>query len=187
MKVVKCLGLMAGVAVLAVAGCSQSPYTVRGQSPVAPPGVPVAPGAPIAPPLADNPAAPVIGSAPGYGETIQHPKKHRDFKAFANHYNPQFNSGNGWYSGVEDQYPNHQKHVYDVGGTGCPACQGGTCYPDGGCPHCGCGCGHKHPDHYQTYSYKWPKNLVYPPPVLPAGMVQYPYYTLRGPTDFFMK
>jgi hypothetical protein len=178
---------MAGVAVLAVTGCSQSPYTVRGQSPAVPPGSPAVPGAAVAPPLTDDPAAPIIGTAPGYGETFQHPKKRHDFKHFRNYYNYQFNPGNGWYSGVEDNYPNHQKRVYDVASTGCPACQGGACYPEGGCPHCGCGCGHSCPDHYQTYSYKWPKNLVYPPPVLPAGMVQYPYYTLRGPTDFFMK
>src|SRR5438046_1690779 len=117
MKLVKCLGLMAGVAVLAVTGCSQSPYTVRGQAPACPP-----PGAPGQ--IDGSVIGPVIGSAPGYGETIQHPKKHRDFKVFANHYNYQFNSGNGWYSGVEDQYPNHQKRVYDVGGQGCPACDG---------------------------------------------------------------
>lgn len=173
MKRVKRLGLAAAVTVLALAGCSQSPSIVRAQSPGFPPGAEI--------------DGPIIGSAPGYGETHQHPKKRRDFKVFANHYNHQFNPGNGWYSGVEDCYPNHQKHVYDVGGQGCPACDGGMSCPPGGCQHCGCGCDHPCPKHYHTYAYKWPKNLVYPPPVLPAGMVQYPYYTLRGPTDFFMK
>ena len=44
----------------------------------------------------------------------------------------------------------------------------------------------RHPQHYQTYQSDWPQNMVYPQQV-PSGMVQYPYYTLRGPTDFFMK
>ena len=43
------------------------------------------------------------------------------------------------------------------------------------------------PQHVQTYQYDWPQNMVYPTQSVPAGMVQYPYYTLRGPTDFFMK
>ncbi len=43
------------------------------------------------------------------------------------------------------------------------------------------------PIHHQTYSYKPPKNLVYPPDNQPAGVVQYPYYTTKGPTDFFYK
>lgn len=43
------------------------------------------------------------------------------------------------------------------------------------------------PTHYQTFEYKYPKNLVYPPPNHMPAIVQYPYYTVKGPTDFFLK
>ena len=29
------------------------------------------------------------------------------------------------------------------------------------------------------------KHGVYPPPQVPGGAVMYPYYTLKGPSDFF--
>ena len=32
-----------------------------------------------------------------------------------------------------------------------------------------------------------PRNLVYPPDNTPAAVVQYPYYTCKGPDDYFMK
>ena len=176
----KCLGLCAGLATLAACGCAATPSTIRGQSPAAAPAAVVVP----------DDQGPIIGTAPGYGERKRMPgRHHHDFKMFAGYRNPAYADGNGWYDGSE---PNNQL-VYETGGghghghPGCPACNGGLECPDGGCPHCGCGCDHGCPDHYYTYSYKWPKNLVYPQPVLPAGMVQYPYYTLRGPTDFFMK
>jgi hypothetical protein len=50
----------------------------------------------------------------------------------------------------------------------------------------GAGLGH-HPTHYNWFSYEQPRNLVYPQANQPAATVQYPYYTVRGPTDFFMK
>lgn len=173
MNLVKCLGLMAGVAVLAATGCTQTGSVVRGQSPAG-----------------GDFQGPIIGTAPGYGELKTKAKRsHNDYKAFHGHRNHVLGHENGQYDGSEAFYDNHRKHVYETGdgGGGCPACNNGMSCPAGGCPHCGCGCGHDKPDHYQTYSYKWPQNLAYPPPVLPAGMVQYPYYTLRGPTDFFMK
>jgi hypothetical protein len=126
----------------------------------------------------------LIGTAPGYGERPHFKSRRHDFKPFNGYYGPGFGYDEGAYNGTEQYYANHQKAVYDVGG-GCPACNGGMSCPAGGCPHCGCGCGHPH--NKVSYQYNWPRNLVYPPPVLPAGMVQYPYYTLRGPTDFFMK
>jgi len=43
------------------------------------------------------------------------------------------------------------------------------------------------PTHYHTFEYRQPKNLLYPPANQPAAVVQYPYYTVRGPTDFFLK
>lgn len=177
------LAVSAGIALLLATGCSQTQQSiVRGQSPVVQPSG-----------VYDGP---IIGTAPGYGER-PHVKSHtHDFKILhqngkplADHHGPDYGYDDGAYDGREQFYPNHHKHVYDVGGAevGCPACNGGLSCPPSGCPHCGYGCGHHCPKHVHSYQYNWPQNLVYPSPVLPAGMVQYPYYTLRGPTDFFMK
>ena len=43
------------------------------------------------------------------------------------------------------------------------------------------------PTHHHTYDYRQPRDLVYPPQNQPAAAVVYPYYTLKGPSDFFMK
>ena len=43
------------------------------------------------------------------------------------------------------------------------------------------------PTHHHTWDYKAPQNLSYPDPNQPPGIVQYPYYTVKGPTDFFFK
>lgn len=185
------LGLAAAAALLA-AGCAQTPTAIRGQSPAIEDG-------------------PIVGTAPGYGEHSHPSARHHDYKVFRHHRDHNLGYEEAYYDNKEQYYPGHQKQVYDVGGpgaAGCPACDGGQSCPPGGCPHCGFGCGHgcrgkcclhgccfgcPHgchrgcPDHYATYSYKWPQNLVYPSPVLPAGVVQYPYYTLRGPTDWFYK
>lgn len=181
MKLGICLGLSAGVALLAATGCAQTQNVVRGQSPAVQ--------------TSGDVEGPIVGTAPGYGEKPHFKNSPHDFKPYARHYNHTLGFDDGAYDGKEQFYANHRKHVYDVGGgSGCPACDGGMSCPPGGCPYCGCGCDSGCPHHYQTYSYNgcfghggWPRNLVYPPPVLPAGMVQYPYYTLRGPTDFFMK
>ena len=42
------------------------------------------------------------------------------------------------------------------------------------------------PTHRYDIRYHAPKNLVYPQAGQPAGVTVYPYYTTRGPTDFFM-
>lgn len=44
-----------------------------------------------------------------------------------------------------------------------------------------------HPVHRNYVDYQVPTNLSYPTPNTPAATVQYPYYTLKGPSDFFMK
>jgi len=46
---------------------------------------------------------------------------------------------------------------------------------------------HRGQYHYHTYKYKAPNCLTYPAPNQPAGAVTYPYYTHKGPSDFFMK
>ncbi len=72
-------------------------------------------------------------------------------------------------------------------GFGAPSCPPSHCHPNGAqCPVCA-------PDnfwvpkHHHTYDYKQPKNLSYPSENQPAGVVVYPYYTCKGPSDFFMK
>lgn len=143
---------------------------IRGQSPSAP----------------AEAYGPLIGSAPGYGEFSKH--KNKDFKTFPQFHNNNFGYEGGYYAGPEGYTTSHGKKIYTTGhaGDGCPHCQYGQSCPADGCPHCG-----KHykqkPTHYTTYDYKWPQNLVYPQYGAPAGAVQYPYYTFRGPTDFFMK
>lgn len=44
-----------------------------------------------------------------------------------------------------------------------------------------------HPVHRNFHTYDRPTNLSYPDTNQPPAMMQYPYYTHRGPTDFFMK
>lgn len=43
------------------------------------------------------------------------------------------------------------------------------------------------PQHMHKYSVSVPHNLTYPPQDQPAAVVFYPYYTVKGPSDFFMK
>lgn len=155
---------------------------VRGQSPVPDPGpvgpVTVLPNAAVS----IEGQGPVIGTAPGYGEFSKH--KHKDFKAFPGIHDNNFGYEGGYYAGPNGYYAAHNKRAYSYAGGGdggCPHCQYGAACPQGGCRHCGL------PKHYTTYEFKAPGNLSYPQVGAPAGMVQYPYYTFRGPTDFFMK
>jgi hypothetical protein len=73
------------------------------------------------------------------------------------------------------------------GAAGHGGCPHGTC-PPGQCGH-GCGSGGHgcigHPHHYHAYSYERPGDLVYPGPNAVGGSVVYPYYTHKGPSDFF--
>lgn len=186
-------GLTVLLAASVLVGCGQSRALVRGQSPST-----------IAPVVNGDPAVgghveatgPIIGSAPGYAENVKGSKSkhtHHDFKAYNGFRDNNFGYEGGYYAGPEGYYTDRDR-TYTAGGagSGCPACEYGRGCPQEGCPHCGHGHGGHGgpggcPQHYQTYRYNWPQNMVYPPSEVPAGMVQYPYYTLRGPTDFFMK
>lgn len=55
----------------------------------------------------------------------------------------------------------------------------GYCGPDG--------CGHEFcaPPSCYRFQYRVPQGLNYPPPNAMPGMVQYPYYTVKGPDCFF--
>lgn len=182
-------GLTALLVASALVGCGQSRQLVRGQSPTTYP-----PESAIS---ADSPG-PIIGSAPGYAEQVHNAKSkhtHHDFKAYNGFRDNNFGYEGGYYAGPQGYYTDHDR-TYVAGShggasTGCPACEYGRGCPQGGCQHCGCNAGACGPggcpQHYQTYQFNWPQNMVYPTSDVPAGMVQYPYYTLRGPTDFFMK
>jgi len=165
-----CLGLMALFAVSMSVGCSMTGPTVRGQGP-------------------DN-SGPIIGSAPGYGELKKTPYLGRhgshDFRPYSAFRDEHFGYEGG-FTANPNYYSTDRNNPYVVNGT-CPDCNNGAACPQGGCHRCGRGCGQHGgiPHHYQTYQYNWPENMVYPQQGVPSGMVQYPYYTLRGPTDFFM-
>lgn len=75
----------------------------------------------------------------------------------------------------------------------CPTC--GDC--SGRCGHCLSGCcsglgnfrngpgGAWVPTHQHWFSYEAPRNLQYPAANVPPASIFYPYYTVKGPDDFF--
>ncbi|MCA8982748.1 MAG: hypothetical protein R3C12_02330 [Planctomycetaceae bacterium] len=69
---------------------------------------------------------------------------------------------------------------YNAGFGNCPPNHQELCWDHGGRRHAG-------QYHYHTYRYKAPNCPVYPAPNQPGGVVTYPYYTHKGPSDFFMK
>lgn len=160
-------GLVAMVAVSLTIGCSMSKPTVRSQTPEG--------------------NGPIIGSAPGYGDYTKAPflgnHRHEDFRHTPGDHS--FGYNGGYYAGPQG----YTSNPYMINNGACDVCQNGTACPAPGCQKCGRGCGYHNgmPTHQQTYQFDWPQNMVYPTEGVPAGMVQYPYYTLRGPTDFFMK
>lgn len=62
------------------------------------------------------------------------------------------------------------------------------CSDEGRCfLHRYCPCtNYQYPTHVHTFSYYPPKDLRYPQPNTPAAVIQYPYYTVKGPDDFFL-
>ncbi|MBI1345716.1 hypothetical protein GC163_05445 [bacterium] len=167
-----CSWLTVSLVASALTAAEPGVVVIRGQSPT-----PTTPTAPV------ETMGPLIGSGPGYGEFAK--SKHKDYKTFPQFHDNNFGYEGGYYAGPEGYYTSHGHKAYTYGGAGsggCPHCQYGNACPPSGCKHC-----QSHPKHYTTYEFKWPENLVYPQYGAPAGMVQYPYYTFRGPTDFFMK
>ena len=47
--------------------------------------------------------------------------------------------------------------------------------------------GHGLRQHRHWFTYDQPTDLRYPAANSPAPIVQYPYYTVKGPSDFFLK
>jgi hypothetical protein len=87
------------------------------------------------------------------------------------------------------------------GNGSCQGCGNGCCEGNQGCGGVGClGCldccpRDWYPTHRHWYRYEPPgsrhchenRDLVYPPANVPGAVVQYPYYTVKGPSDFFLK
>lgn len=58
---------------------------------------------------------------------------------------------------------------------------GGYCDPSG------CGREFCAPPQCYRFQYQVPQGLNYPPQNAMPGVVQYPYYTVKGPDDFFLQ
>lgn len=176
-------GLAAILSITLSAGCSLTNPTFRGQNPDV-----------SCPTPYGGQGGPIVGSAPGYGDLKRAPylghTGRKDFTALGLRDN-NFGYECGYYAGPQG-YFNGQDSSYGPDGSyvsECDECDSGHHCPRGGCRRCGRGCGYHNgmPQHVQSYQYNWPQNQVYPTQGVPSGMVQYPYYTLRGPTDFFMQ
>lgn len=74
-------------------------------------------------------------------------------------------------------YNNYDQYYNDMALD--PMVNGGYCGPDG--------CGHEFCAPPQCYKFQYviPQGLNYPPQNAMPGVVQYPYYTVKGPDDFF--
>jgi hypothetical protein len=150
---------LAACGLLAACGCAQNGMVMRGQSPAA-----------------------VQQAQFGYHGSV-HEAAQQHFHGYnTTHFNV----------GPDGQA--YQAGGYIGGGPGCPH-PGMGCPPGGGCPGGGFGCPTGHPNggvvcqphHGRSFSYKVPDDLSYPPPTVPGGAVVYPYYTHKGPSDFFRK
>ncbi|MES2792043.1 MAG: hypothetical protein V4719_20680 [Planctomycetota bacterium] len=74
-------------------------------------------------------------------------------------------------------HTNYDQYYYDMGMD--PSVQNLDCGPDG--------CGREFcapPQHYK-FQYVVPQGLNYPPQNAMPGVMQYPYYTVKGPDCFF--
>jgi hypothetical protein len=195
MKTSVCLSLAACGLLAIAAGCGTAPTVTRGQEPLSDPFVrPVSYG--TQPQLWEAAADAHNTRIDHYEMPANQPPGSMPYVTDAStgpYYGPASfcpaqNNGNGSYCPPSAECPHCQ---------GCPA-------PGTTCPFCQCqdpSHSHSHlnglhdhlhqhfqqqyPQHHFTYSYHRPNNLVYPPPQVPGGAVVYPYYTLKGPSDFF--
>ncbi|MFH5803124.1 hypothetical protein [Alienimonas sp. DA493] len=157
---------------------------------------------PTAPPVAPAPVRPVSGvveSHPVHSGPVHHGPVHSGpvhsgpVHSGTVHHPALQGEPHGGYADCPTCYGHCPPH-------GCPTCFGVPGLPM--CPPCGL-FGRAHgafhhggtfvPEHRYEYSYDAPKGLLYPPgadPRVPGKMgpmpvVQYPYYTTKGPDDYF--
>ncbi|QDT36572.1 hypothetical protein [Stratiformator vulcanicus] len=168
--------LLAAFALPLTVGCAQQANLVRGQNPPTMQGPPTLP----TPAGYQNPQVQQVGH---WG------KPSCDTTACG------MCQGSGCNSCQYKGFGGHYSPCPICGGHGCKKCMFSGLYPGllGGK-------GNWMPDHKYSVSYKNPGNLVYPPGTYPAGtaagggmgpgtpgaMVQYPYFTPKGPDDFFL-
>ena len=90
-----------------------------------------------------------------------------------------------YYPGSATQAGHHQAYACPNGN--CPPAAGYECPPGQAYygPHGGCRTGLC--QDRLSYGYQVPNDLVYPDANAVGGAVVYPYYTHRGPSDFFRK
>ena len=151
-----CYALSAITVLVALCGCTVPQGIMRGQSPHHGP-------VSVVPPTHGNLA------------TVWHPLHDEHAYVSSYHSTSGFPGYNGILHGSVGDCPPGSGHPAGV-------CPHGAGYGPG-CP--GCGSGHGCPHHYHSYSYHRPHDLVYPPANAPGGAVVYPYYTHKGPSDFF--
>ena len=147
----------------AVTGCINYPCAVRGQSPAYDPSCP-----------------------PGYGPAEmggQMYPGHMGGQVHGGHMGGYGYAGDGGYAPrFQDRLGYYGQHL---GNTLIPQHDHMGHYTTGG-SHDYRGPGW-YPTHHHFYTYRREDDLVYPPAQTPGAVVQYPYYTHRGPTDFFMQ
>lgn len=172
-------GGLAGTLLAASVGCSQSAALVRGQSPDESVGIARA---------ADMQAAPIFrAQSPDRAMGTPAPKPKHNTK-LVSHEGAPVSSGTLASGEVVGGYPSG---YCPPGGEYCPPHGHGMPMPGIPCPGVPCPGGALAGYHY---SYKDPGCPVYPPgtgpgltgPGTPGAVVQYPYYTTKGPDDFFL-
>ncbi|MBW3539691.1 MAG: hypothetical protein KY476_05420 [Planctomycetes bacterium] len=198
---------LAALGAILAAGCQSAPQTIRGQSPS---------GAQHAVHYDDGsthgdiqqagwllkhgdthrrhpPANAANVTHPYSGPAIHHP---HHFIAATHEHLHHHQSSAVWLQGQGGGCPT-------CGGHGCPACAGPYAGAHGAPGAAGAygqgfyGTWKNHgvydpgdgwyPTHHHWFRYNHPQGLVYPPPNQPPAVVQYPYYTTKGPDDFFLK
>lgn len=180
----KLLSMVTGLALSAAClGCQSAAMTARGQSPHTDMAVP--PPAPLAQGLHDSIEA--IHQEP-HMQTL-----HQGVRELRQNYLDHHAQTTTFYYDVQRAGPGATAG-YCPPAAPCPggACPSGYCPVHGPCPSGMCfGCSgwgnglDWYPKHHASYSYNRPSDLVYPPAHVPGGAVVYPYYTVKGPSDFF--
>ncbi|HEX6987066.1 MAG TPA: hypothetical protein VF170_16930 [Planctomycetaceae bacterium] len=171
-------GGLAGTLLAAGVGCSSTDALIRGQSPD---------GAGVAR-AADFAAPPVIRAQSPDRAAALRPKPSHNTK-LVSHEGVPVSSG----TLADGTVVGHPSGYCPPDGAYCPPGHHGVCMPGIPCPGIPCPAPHLGLTGH-TYTYRDPGVPVYPPgtgpaltgPGSPGAVVQYPYYTTKGPDDFFL-
>ncbi len=171
-------GGLAGTLIAAGVGCSSTDALIRGQSPDA--GVARA---------ADFRVAPVIRAQSPDRRLPATPRPSHNTRLVSHEGLPVSNGMVSDGTAIGTYPPGY----CPPDGSYCPPGHGGICLPGIPCPGIPCPAPHLGLTG-STYTYRDPGVPVYPPgtgpaltgPGSPGAVVQYPYYTTKGPDDFFL-